>query len=39
VTAFSRHLPRRRMIQYAALPMFNSAATEYWMPAFTGMTT
>ena len=26
------------MIQYAALVMFNSDFTEYWMPAFAGMT-
>jgi hypothetical protein len=27
------------MIQYAAPPTFNSSVTDYWMPAFAGMTT
>jgi hypothetical protein len=27
------------MIQYAAPPMLISGVTEYWMPAFAGMTT
>jgi hypothetical protein len=29
---------RRRMIQYTATPIFYAAASEYWMPAFAGMT-
>jgi hypothetical protein len=28
----------RRMIQYAAAPIFYAAVSEYWMPAFAGMT-
>ncbi|WP_159006940.1 hypothetical protein [Bradyrhizobium sp. S69] len=28
----------RRMIQYTATPIFYAAASEYWMPAFAGMT-
>jgi hypothetical protein len=34
----ARHHPRRRMIQYAATPIFYAVASEYWMPAFAGMT-
>jgi hypothetical protein len=26
------------MIQYSAALMFNSGVTDYWMPAFAGMT-
>jgi hypothetical protein len=32
------HHLRRRMIQYPALLKLNLKATEYWMPAFAGMT-
>jgi hypothetical protein len=28
----------RRMIQYAAAPIFYAVASDYWMPAFAGMT-
>jgi hypothetical protein len=33
-----RHHPRKRMIQYAAAPIFYAIGSEYWMPAFAGMT-
>jgi hypothetical protein len=32
------HHPRKRMIQYPAPLKLNLNATEYWMPAFAGMT-
>jgi hypothetical protein len=35
---FGRHHPRRRMIQYAALPETFIPAGDYWIPAFAGMT-
>jgi len=35
---FRRHHPRKRMIQYAALPETYMHAGDYWIPAFAGMT-
>jgi hypothetical protein len=37
--SLSRHHPRKRMIQYAAAYRIYRIVTEYWMPAFAGMTT